>query len=161
MASKCFPNYRLFARTPMVFPHKGPVMHNFDKSLLLSQTSCWTNSQLVCDLKSCDTHGVTVMMNLKKKKTYLIFALSTQCIVIVNHLHCWFICKCDDHQAQVLYTRFVLNSLAPGRCSCNLKWVIFKLISRIDLECFQLNYHQVNATRPHWWLLRWLSARLQ
>ena len=27
-----------------------------------------------------------------------------------------------------------INSLAPGRCCCNLKFVIFKLISRIDIS---------------------------
>ena len=50
---------------------------------------------------------------------------------------------------------FDINSLTPGRCDCNLKLVIFKLISRIDryLGHFLWNYPQANATRSHWWLV--------
>ena len=46
----------------------------------------------------------------------------------------------------------ILNSLAPGRCVCNLKSVIFKLISRLDaLSILLWNCPRVNTTRPHWW----------
>ena len=41
-----------------------------------------------------------------------------------------------------------VNTLAPKRCGCNLKLVIFKLISRIDSL---KNCTQVNATRPQRW----------
>ena len=38
------------------------------------------------------------------------------------------------HRTSLMITRVqCINSLAPGRCGCNLKWVIFKLISRIDI----------------------------
>ena len=46
-----------------------------------------------------------------------------------------------------------INSLAPGRCGCNLNWIIFKLFSDRYLEHFLWNCPQVNATRPHWWLV--------
>ena len=48
-----------------------------------------------------------------------------------------------------------VNSLAPGRCGCNRKLVIFKLISRITWirEHYLWNCLQVNATGPHWWLV--------
>ena len=43
-----------------------------------------------------------------------------------------------------------VNSLGLGRCGCNLKSIIFKLIWRIDILW---NCPQVNATRLHWWLV--------
>ena len=44
--------------------------------------------------------------------------------------------------------------LSPGRCGCNIKLMIFNLISRIDvLEHFFWNCPQVNATRSYWWLV--------
>ena len=46
------------------------------------------------------------------------------------------------------------NSLAPGRCCCNRKLINFKVISSIDLEHILCNYLQVNATRPHLWLVK-------
>ena len=47
-----------------------------------------------------------------------------------------------------------INSLALRRCSCKIEWVIFKLyIKNRYLEHFLWNCPQVNATRPHWWLV--------
>ena len=47
-----------------------------------------------------------------------------------------------------------VDSLSPGGSDCNLKFVIFKLISRGGyLEHFFLNFPQVNATKPHRWLV--------
>ena len=46
----------------------------------------------------------------------------------------------------------LVNSLAPGRCSCCLNLLIFKPYKRY-LEDFMWNYLQVNATRPHRWLV--------
>ena len=49
----------------------------------------------------------------------------------------------------------MVNSLAPGRFDCNLKSLIFKLISKIYiyLEHFLWNGIDMNTTRPHWWLV--------
>ena len=41
----------------------------------------------------------------------------------------------------------VINSLIPGRCACNLKSIIFKLISRRDILSISCN------TAPRWWLV--------
>ena len=41
------------------------------------------------------------------------------------------------------------NSFVSGRYGCNLKWVIFTLISRIDILW---NWPHVNGARPRWWL---------
>ena len=45
-----------------------------------------------------------------------------------------------------------INSLAPGKCICDLELIIFKLIFRINiLEYILWNCPQVNASRPHRW----------
>ena len=47
-----------------------------------------------------------------------------------------------------------VNSLTLGRCSCNRKLLIFKIISTKEcLELFLWNCPHMNATRPHWWLV--------
>ena len=47
----------------------------------------------------------------------------------------------------------VTNSLASGRCGCNLKSVILKFISSINILSISCEIcPEVNATRPHWWL---------
>ena len=47
---------------------------------------------------------------------------------------------------------FQVNSLASTRCGCNLKLVIFKLASRIDIISISCEIApKVNDTRPHWW----------
>ena len=46
-----------------------------------------------------------------------------------------------------------VNSLASGRCGCNLKLAIFKFISRTDTLRISWNFPQVNARRPHWKLV--------
>ena len=43
--------------------------------------------------------------------------------------------------------------MGTGKFCRNLKSLIFKLITRIDILSISLwNYHQVNATRSYWWL---------
>ena len=46
----------------------------------------------------------------------------------------------------------LINSLPPVRYCCNLKFIIFKLISTI--EHFLWNCLQVNATEPRWGLVQ-------
>ena len=47
-----------------------------------------------------------------------------------------------------------VNSLAPGRCGCNLELVIFKIMSRVDsLGHFLWNCPHLNGRRPHWLLV--------
>ena len=53
-------------------------------------------------------------------------------------------------------SQYIVNSLTPGKCSCNLKLIVFKHISR-------RNYSPINTKRPHWWLVlmassNWLST---
>ena len=45
------------------------------------------------------------------------------------------------------------NSLPPGRCGCNLKLAIFKLVSRINILSISWNCLQVNGTETPWWLV--------
>ena len=45
-----------------------------------------------------------------------------------------------------------INSLTPGRCSCNLKLIIFKLMSRIDV--LSLSCEIVLRWMPHWWFIK-------
>ena len=56
-----------------------------------------------------------------------------------------------------IYASLGLNELRwqPHlRCGCYLKWVIFKLISRVDIfEHFLWNCPEVYTTRSHWWLV--------
>ena len=52
------------------------------------------------------------------------------------------------------HTNRTIASMAPGRCDCKQKWVIFKFTLRIDIfEHFPWNYHQVNVTKRHRWLI--------
>ena len=44
------------------------------------------------------------------------------------------------------------NSLACGRCWCNL-WLIISHIKGRYVEHFLWNCHHVNATKPRWWLV--------
>ena len=48
---------------------------------------------------------------------------------------------------------FPINSLASKRCGYNLEFVIFKLISRIDVLSISCEIALWNTTRPHWRLL--------
>ena len=48
---------------------------------------------------------------------------------------------------------FTLNPLDPGRCSCNLKLVIFKIISMISTFYISRKLPQLNVKRPHWSLV--------
>ena len=41
------------------------------------------------------------------------------------------------------------NSLAPGGFDYSLKWVNFKIISKMNISIF----YEVYATTPHWWLV--------
>ena len=60
---------------------------------------------------------------------------------------------CDIFKLNIKWWDPAINSLAPGRCGCNLNWIIFKLFSDRYLEHFLWNCPQVNTTRPHWWLV--------
>ena len=67
----------------------------------------------------------------------------------INHyvsiLHDW-LCNKD--------VSWYLNSLAPGRCKCYLKFKIFETQMKVRyLEHFLWNCPHVNATRPHWWVV--------
>ena len=47
-----------------------------------------------------------------------------------------------------------LNSLAFWRCDCNLKFVTFKLISRIVILSIICEIALVIAKKPYWWLVK-------
>ena len=48
-----------------------------------------------------------------------------------------------------------VNWLSPKKCSCNSKFIIFHMhINERYLEHFLWNHPHVNATRPHWWLVK-------
>ena len=47
-----------------------------------------------------------------------------------------------------------INSLAPGRCGCNLKSVTFQVISRIGVSwALPMKLPQVKCHKLHWWLV--------
>ena len=62
MSWKNFPHYWPFVRgihwSLVVSSHKGRPMLNYDYSLLFALTSCWTNSQVACDLRYHDIHVI-------------------------------------------------------------------------------------------------------
>ena len=59
---------------------------------------------------------------------------------------------------------FYFNSLAPERCGCDLKLVIFKFISRIDIgsiSCdiaLRCKYHKTTFMISQHWFKQWLGA---
>ena len=46
---------------------------------------------------------------------------------------------------------FCLGHNVLTHCGCNLKWIIFKIISQIDIVPVKLTSGE--ATRSHWWLI--------
>ena len=46
-----------------------------------------------------------------------------------------------------------VNTLASGSCACKIKWVIFKLISRIDISCISFEIALRWMPKTHWLLV--------
>ena len=81
-------------------------------SVLSTSTSCWTNSQFVIDLRRHDVHATSLYI-----RDDVIYGA-------------WY---------SVPRGEIYVNSLTLERWSRNLKIVIFKLISRIDILSTQVN----------------------
>ena len=47
------------------FPHKGPIIIDFDVSFVLTLTHCWTNSQIAIDnMRHHDAHMMSLIFQL-------------------------------------------------------------------------------------------------
>ena len=92
----------------------------------------------------------------------LIWPLGTNFSEILSQIHTSSFKKMLLKMSSVKWQQFYLglNVLThwpgPRGMHCNIELAISKLISRMDigyLEHNQVNCHQVNATKPHWWLV--------
>ena len=57
--------------------------------------------------------------------------------------------QCWGHTIVYSSDNISFNSLASGKCSCKLEWMIFKHISKIDHVPW--NCPHMNTTIPPWW----------